>query len=68
MDGSGYKGNAGAAAVLLRDDKPPKTLRYHLGPLTRNTTFEAEAVALNLGLKLLKDEELLESTTIQIDN
>ena len=68
MDGSGYKGNAGVAAVLLRDDRPPKTLKYHLGPLTRNTTFEAEAVALNLGLKLLKDKELPKTATIQIDN
>ena len=68
MDRFRYKGSVGAAAVLLKDRKPPKTLRYYLGPLTRDTTFKAKAVTLNLGLKLLKNKELSKSTTIKIDS
>ncbi|KNZ76488.1 hypothetical protein J132_10294 [Termitomyces sp. J132] len=67
-DGSGYKGNAGAVAVLMKDNNTPKILRYHLGPLTRNMSFEAEAVALNLGLHLLKKMILPQKSTMQIDN
>ncbi|KNZ72374.1 hypothetical protein J132_03465 [Termitomyces sp. J132] len=67
-DGSGYKGNAEVAAVLLKDNNMPKTLHYHLGPLTRNTSFKVEAVALNLGLHLLKKAVLPKGSTLQIDN
>jgi ribonuclease HI len=55
-DGSGIDGNAGASAVLFRDDHEVKTLRYQLGPLTEHTVYEAEAVAATMGLYLLKTE------------
>lgn len=67
-DGSGYKGNAGAAAVLMREARPPITLKYHLGPLTRNTTYEAEAVAVTLGLQLLLKEQLPKDIRLSLDN
>jgi len=43
---SGYEGNVGAAAVLYRKGAKEleKILHYHLGPLTKHTTFEGEAV------------------------
>lgn len=55
-DGLGQNGQAGAAAVLMiGDDKTlAKTLRYHLGPLTQHTTYEAEAVGAVLATHLMK--------------
>jgi len=40
-DGSGFKGKAGAAAVLYRGGMAPKSLRYCLGTLNEHTSFEA---------------------------
>ncbi|KAF5372349.1 hypothetical protein D9615_009262 [Tricholomella constricta] len=67
-DGSGYKGHAGAAAILIKEDEPPLTLQYYLGPLSRNTTFEAEAVGVSLGLQLLTEATLPRVTTLTLDN
>lgn len=55
-DGSGQNGQAGAAAVLMEWDNPTpsKILRYHLGPLSRHTTYEAEAVGAILATHLMK--------------
>jgi ribonuclease HI len=43
-------------AVLYRNDHKIKTLQYKLGPLTKHTVYEAEAVAATMGLYLLKTE------------
>lgn len=55
-DGSGYKGVAGAAAVLMRDNdnEPLAKVRYQLGPLTEHTTFDSEGVGMLLCLHLLQ--------------
>ncbi|KAF5381383.1 hypothetical protein D9615_008435 [Tricholomella constricta] len=67
-DGWGYKGQAGAAAILIVNNKPPIKLQYHLGPLSRNTTFEAEAVGVALGMQLLIETALPRSTSLALDN
>ncbi|KAF5381379.1 hypothetical protein D9615_008294 [Tricholomella constricta] len=67
-DGSGYKGQAGAAAILIADNRTPTKMQYHLGPLSRNTTFEAEAVGVALGLQLLIETALPRSTSLALDN
>lgn len=67
-DGSGYKGNAAAAAALYRGQAPPRVLRYHLGPLTQHTTYEAEAVGTTLAMHLLEAERNYGKVTIRIDN
>lgn len=67
-DGSGYERHAGAAAVMYKGLDPPVTLQYHLGPLTRNTTYEAEAVGVILGLQLLRSAGLPRKTTLSLDN
>ncbi|KAF5374121.1 hypothetical protein D9615_008851 [Tricholomella constricta] len=67
-DGSGYRGQAGAAAVLYKGNARLKMLHYHLGPLTRNTTFEAEAVGVALGLHLLTRAVLPQKSTVALDN
>ncbi|KAF5386185.1 hypothetical protein D9615_002532 [Tricholomella constricta] len=67
-DGSGYKGQAGAAAILIADDRTPTKMQYHLGPLSRNTTFEAEAVGVALGLQLLIKTALPWFTSLALDN
>ena len=67
-DRSGLKVNAGAAAVLFRGCKAPKSLRYHLGSLDEHTTFEAEAVGLVLGAHLLSAEPHRSTVTIGMDS
>ena len=53
-DGSGHKGNIGAAAIMKFGFRTPKTARFHLGSLTKHTVFEGECVGQLLGLKLLQ--------------
>jgi ribonuclease HI len=54
-DGSGYDGNTGASAVLYKRgvEHEVKSLKYHLGSLTKHTTYEAEAVGALLATWLI---------------
>ncbi|RDB20589.1 putative RNA-directed DNA polymerase from transposon X-element [Hypsizygus marmoreus] len=47
-----------AAAILYHSDRlqPARTLRYHLGLLTKHTSYEAEAVSSILAAWLLQNE------------
>jgi len=65
-DGSGYEGNVGAAAVLYRKgaEEPEKILRYHLGPLTKHTTFEGEAVGSILAAWMLQGRQEVGKATV----
>jgi ribonuclease HI len=47
-DGSGYKGCAGAAAVMYEGSTKIDELTYHLGTLEEHTVHEAEAAGLSL--------------------
>lgn len=68
-DGSGIDKQIGAAAVMMLDGKVLKTLRYRLGHETKHTVYEAEAVAVILGLHLLShSKRLLTRATIGTDN
>lgn len=68
-DGSGYKGQIGAAAVLFRAGKAPRTLRFHLGTDDEHTVFEAEEVGLTLAAKLIATEHHLTfPISISVDN
>jgi ribonuclease HI len=67
-DGSGTEGKAGAAAALYRKGGRTKVLGYHLGPLAKHTTYEAEAVGVLLGLELLGRERDARKATIFLDN
>ncbi|KAG1897855.1 uncharacterized protein F5891DRAFT_1191479 [Suillus fuscotomentosus] len=64
-DGSGYKGNIGAVAVLFRAGKPPRTLCYHLGTDKEHMVFEAEERMLTLAeqqtgdLRCFRDSDYL---------
>lgn len=53
---------------MYRGNGAPTALKFHLGPLTRNTTFEAEAVGTSLGLQLLLTATLPGESTISLDN
>ena len=55
-DGSGLDGQIGAAVVMYKPGSGPKTLRYHLGPASEHTVFEAEVVGLLLALHMLSYE------------
>lgn len=68
-DGSGHQGGIGAAAVLFRVGKCPRTLRFHLGTEKEHTVYEAEAVGLTLAAKLIATErDLIFPLTISVDN
>jgi len=55
-DGSGYNRNTGTSAVLYRNRTTHeyKSLKFHLGRLSRHTTYEAEAVSALLATWLLQ--------------
>ena len=67
-DGSGYEGNAGAAAVMYRRgrDHPEKILQYHLGPLEQHTNYEAEAVGLLLAMWMLQRQHVVGHLNVSI--
>ncbi|KNZ75276.1 hypothetical protein J132_03696 [Termitomyces sp. J132] len=54
-NGSGYKGNIGAAAVLFIDEEEANSLKYHLRPKTHHIVYEAEVIGILLGLQLPTD-------------
>lgn len=56
-DGSGYKDNIGAAAILFRAGRHPRKLLFHLGTKDEHTVYEAEAVGLTLAAELIATEE-----------
>ena len=68
MDGSGFDGLAGVAAVHFRGQVAPHVLQYQLGPLTEHTTFKVEALGVILGLHLLGSERQVMSITISTDS
>ena len=69
LDGSGYKGGVGAAAVLYRGFRPMKTLRYYLGTLREHTVYEGECVGMMLGLELIRRETgWVSEMTMGVDN
>ena len=57
VDSSAINSKVGAAAVLLREGKPPCTLHLHLGPESEHTVHEAELVGILLGLQLIYIEK-----------
>jgi ribonuclease HI len=67
-DGSGIDGKIGAAAVLYRNGRKIRTLRYHLGSEDEHTVPEAEAVALILALELVRKERRAGRVSLAADN
>lgn len=69
-DGSGHEGGIGAAAVLYKGDEVLSTVKYHLGPTTHHTVYEAELVGIILALHLLTGRlcQLLNAVIIGLDN
>ena len=59
---------AGAAVVLYREGKSPRTLRYKLGDFMVHTMFEAEAVGVLLALHPLWCTTNVQRATIHLDN
>ena len=68
-DGSCTDGQVGAAAVLYTDGHQIATLRYHLGPASEHTVFEAKLVGLILAGHLLSEsDEVTFPAAILADN
>ena len=51
-DGSGYKEQVGASAMLFTNEKKTAVLHYRLGPLTEHMVFEGKLVGIILGFHL----------------
>ena len=68
-DGSGYEKGIGSAAVMTKNGRRQRTIRYFLGSDKNHTVYEAEALAIVLALHLLgKVETKLSRVTIGTDN
>ena len=68
-DGSAQGGKVGAAAILIRKNRPIRTLHYHLGPEAEHTVHEAELVGLLLAMHLIGTERRgATSCYIAVDN
>ena len=69
-DGSGFEGGVGASAVLFINNVETKILRYHLGPLTKHTVYEAEILGLTLSFHLLHNlkRQLLNPSVLGTDS
>ena len=67
LDGSGLDNMAGTVAVLYREGKSPRMLRFRLGELTVHAMFEAEAVGVLLALHLLRHAPNVQRATIHLD-
>ena len=50
MDGSAINGMVGAAAILIRANRPMHTLQVQLGPESKHMVHEAELVRIMLGM------------------
>ncbi|KNZ76088.1 hypothetical protein J132_00241 [Termitomyces sp. J132] len=53
-NGSGYKGGVGALAVFYMDGEEISNLKFHLSSGAEHIVYEAEIVALYLGLHILQ--------------
>ena len=56
-DGSGYKGQVGAAVVLYQDGVVRSRRRMKLGPMQHHTVYKGEGVGMVLGLELIREEQ-----------
>ena len=54
-DGSNIKGGVSMSAILYKYNRPIKIKRYHLGPQTKHTVYDAELVGIILAISLLTD-------------
>lgn len=68
-DGLAQDSKVGAAAILIRNGEPDRTLHLHLGPDTQHTVYKAELIGILLGLHLIKtDKKGRMSYSMRVDN
>jgi ribonuclease HI len=68
-DGLVLGGKVGAAAILIRKDRPDRILHYHLGPKTKHMVHEAKLIGIVLALHLISTEKCnTTSCSIMVDN
>jgi len=68
-DGSAQNGKVGAAAILIRKDRPDRTLHFHLGTEAEHTVHEAELVGILLAIHLIGTKKRSATTcAIAVDN
>jgi ribonuclease HI len=56
-DGSALNKKVGAAAILIRPGQRNRILHYHLGSTKEHDNYEAELVAILMGLHLINTEK-----------
>jgi len=68
-DGPAQDSKVGAAAILIRKNRPNRTLHFHLGSEAEHTVHEAELVGLLLAMHLIsKERKGATSCSIVVDN
>lgn len=67
-DGSGFEGGVGAAAILTTDRGKMDELRLHLGEENHHEVYEAEVMAIAMGMVLLKKHRVNERVSFWVDN
>ncbi|KAF8580658.1 hypothetical protein K439DRAFT_1286751, partial [Ramaria rubella] len=67
-DGSGYKGQVGAAAVARNKKDLDVSQQLHMGKLDEHTVYEAEVVGTILALDIICSQPRLCNVTILLDN
>jgi len=68
-DGSAYNRKVGASAILIRKNRPDRTLHFHLGPEVEHTIHKAELVGILLVLHLIGTERCTAiSCSVAVDN
>jgi len=68
-DGSAQDGKVGAAAILIRKNRPNRMLHFHLGLEAEYTVHEAKLVGLLLAMHLIGTEQKgATSCSIVVDN
>jgi len=68
-DGSAQDGKVGAAAILIRKNRPNRTLHFHLGSEAEHTVHKAKLVGLLLAMHLIGTERKgATSCSIAVDN
>ncbi|KAG9220041.1 hypothetical protein CCMSSC00406_0007901 [Pleurotus cornucopiae] len=67
-DGSGYKGQIGAAAVMMRDGRQVGRLKMNLGSDKECIVYNGECAAIILAMELIRRQTGLAEASIYVDN
>ena len=68
LDGSGFEGSIGGAAVLKRGGRMKKTLKFHLGTDKKHTVYKGEEVGMILAAELICNKRQARKSSLGADS